>query len=428
MINPTKDTNQDLASFKDFVYNKHASAGNKEFPKVEHLQTDRSKKAMPNPEKEDKDDSTSAEAYFSHGTAVASKAVRQKHGVARKATVVSVKYAALYFDFLVALEQIAEDIHAKYRDNRAVIVDAVSQRREEFDDDVKSIWEEATMTGMNRVWIAGVPVAFNSGNYADRPRRQDIDTVPMLYERNDGPFINVCGCYYDVSNTTWAQFGPHVTLHAPDTIVPCQTKNDGTQELHGTSYAAPFVACTNATYMSYDTPPWGSATNLDRAIEIRDYMKQESSWQRKKDSGVNILWDGAKQEDHDSADPDLPSALVIGPSECNGLHSRHYVLRDTLSYIIDADFCPTLESELLKNDFTSADKNLAKTVLEGTPESTMIIAEWSDDVNVKLSVPINAAKFYARYSMIAAGMERQIKMGYCQSTELQSWRNSSRRS
>ena len=112
-------------------------------------------------------------------------------------------------------------------------------------------------------------------------------------------------------------------------------------------------------------------------------MKGDSTWQRKKESGVNVLWNGAKKEDHDGADPYSATDLQIGPNECNGLKDQHYFSRDTMADIIDNDFCPGIESELHKDDFTSTDKKYVKAFLDGTPESTIVTVSWGDDVDVK---------------------------------------------
>ena len=156
--------------------------------------------------------------------------------MARKATLVSVKHAATYFDFLVAVELVAQDIYGKERDKKAVLVTATAQSPKDFPDDQKAKWEEMTLDVFNKVWIAGVPTVHASGNDADVAGREDIDEVPMLYETKERPFINVCGNDYDGGKTSWAQGGEHVTLYAPDTKIPCQTKKDGTKELDGTSY------------------------------------------------------------------------------------------------------------------------------------------------------------------------------------------------
>jgi hypothetical protein len=67
--------------------------------------------------------------------------------------------------------------------------------------------------------------------------------------------------------------------------------------------AAPQVAGLIATYLSMDNQPWNNdLRGLERVRAIRDYVTSEgSSSERNKGSGVNIIWNGAQKEDHESA-------------------------------------------------------------------------------------------------------------------------------
>jgi hypothetical protein len=55
--------------------------------------------------------------------------------------------------------------------------------------------------------------------------------------------------------------------------------------------------------MSMNQRPWDdSLRGIDRVKAIRDYLvSKDSSWERQKGSGINIIWNGAKEEDHKNA-------------------------------------------------------------------------------------------------------------------------------
>jgi len=65
--------------------------------------------------------------------------------------------------------------------------------------------------------------------------------------------------------------------------------------------AAPQVAGLIATYLAYDKKPWDDTkTGMNRVREIRRYITSKaSSWERKQ--GINVIWNGATEEDHKSA-------------------------------------------------------------------------------------------------------------------------------
>lgn len=127
--------------------------------------------------------------------------------------------------------------------------------------------------------------------------------------------------------------------------------------------------------MAYNRQPWlkdgnPDPTNIDRVKAIREYLKKDSSFERLKNSGVKILWNGATKADHDSTNALADPAIV-----CNGLRISNdkkrqeettgYITRDTLSALIDNDACPALPDLV----FAGAKEMI---LLDNTPEKVDI--------------------------------------------------------
>ena len=175
-----------------------------EFPNAEPLQTDNSKNAG---EKEDADDSGG-----SHGTMVASKALGQKYGVAKSATLVSVKVKAhekgpRTADFIQGLDLAANHIAAREeRKGKSVIISSIGCQNNEGD----ALLMRPIFDAMFSI---GVPFLSSSGNLGEL--LPDINKLPKLLEGSDMPIINVGAADNLRKKAGYSQGGPHLTLYAP---------------------------------------------------------------------------------------------------------------------------------------------------------------------------------------------------------------------
>jgi hypothetical protein len=204
--------------------------GLKEFPNAEPLQTDNSKNAE---EKEDADDSSS-----SHGTIVASKALGQKYGVAKGATLVSVKVKAdvrgpRTEDFLQGLDLALNHIEARAdRKGKSVVISSLGCSNND---------QHATVMRpvLDRLLSMGVPFISSAGNTA--PFIENINKLPKVLEGTDTPIINVGAADNLRKKASYSQAGPHLTLYAPGGVynfqLTGQSKEDKVEKgVSGTSY------------------------------------------------------------------------------------------------------------------------------------------------------------------------------------------------
>lgn len=99
--------------------------------------------------------------------------------------------------------------------------------------------------------------------------------------------------------------------------------------------------------MGRDSPPWGKFTEpTELVVEIKKKLKSSFSYERKKDSTINILWNGARKEDHEKAGARLPDGSgTEAKVKCNVLKddTTTYMTRDTLSDLIRNTYCPKWE-------------------------------------------------------------------------------------
>jgi hypothetical protein len=201
-----------------------------EFPNAEPLQTQNSKNAG---EKEDTDGSSSG-----HGTLVASKALRQKYGVAKGATLVSVKVKAdergpRTADFIQGLDLAADHIaNREERKGKSVVISSLGCS----DDPGDAILMRPIL---DRLFSLGVPFVSSSGNTA--PFIEEINKLPKVLEGADTPIINVGAADNLRKKASYSQGGPHLTLYAPGGLynfqLTGQSKEDKVEKgVSGTSY------------------------------------------------------------------------------------------------------------------------------------------------------------------------------------------------
>lgn len=334
MVSQPKEMKGDQV--RDFVYDENAGAGtwvyvidsgaalsvinpdgDREFENVETLQTKPSKDAG---EAEDSDGSDA-----SHGTKVSSKAVGKKYGVAKRATLVSVKMrnekSRSTADFIKAVEDVvdhlADDSRADRR-SKTVIISSLgfSKADPTHTTLLRPIFES--------LFALGIPFVSSSGNLGELI--PDINKLPKTLAGPDMPILIVGAVDDQRKKTPYSQVGKDEDMiYAPGGTeahkVEVQSKLDKNEgegspgEDKGTSFAAPIVAGVIATYFNYDPKPWDdSKTGKERVQAIKDFIRSDSSsWT---DSGLTrTVWNGATRADHQSTGANGQSIPPSGPTK-----------------------------------------------------------------------------------------------------------------
>jgi subtilisin family serine protease len=175
-----------------------------EFAEAEVLQTQSSKSAG---EAEDQDDSTT-----SHGTMVASKALGRKYGVAKKATLISIKVKSgtggpKTSDFIEGLDLAVEDLASKSdRHSKTVIISSLGLSNQAADADLM-------VPLFKRLFDMGIPFVSSAGNLGELI--PEINKLPKTLEGPDMPIIVVGAADNNRNKAPYSQIGPHLTLYAP---------------------------------------------------------------------------------------------------------------------------------------------------------------------------------------------------------------------
>ncbi|KAH8730501.1 peptidase S8/S53 domain-containing protein [Phaeosphaeriaceae sp. PMI808] len=274
------------------AYNVEYAKDQREFPKgkVFPLQTDGSKNASP-AQKEDADDDAVAP---SHGTKVASVALGQRFGVAKKATLISVKTTSKAVDNLAAFELVYTDIAIKNPTRAKKSIVNVSWTLGNSAN-IQSELRKAIEPLLN----IGVPVVVASGN--QRKSSDSSDEAPATLYAPDFPIIVVGGTDPNGNRDSFSQGKRANAVHAPGSQIDVSNKDGTKAQDKGTSFAAPAVCGLIATYMAYDTIPWDEKkTNKGRVTEIRNYLRSDkSSVARGSDPIVRTIWNGVPKSDYD---------------------------------------------------------------------------------------------------------------------------------
>jgi hypothetical protein len=142
---------------------------------------------------------------------VASKALGQKYGVAKQATLVSVKVKAhakgpRTADFIQGLNLAVSHIQEREeRQGRSVIISSIGCQNDDLDADLmRPIFE--------KMFSLGVPFVSSSGNLGVF---LPINKLPKLLEGPDMPIINVGAADNLRQKADYSQAGPQLTLYAP---------------------------------------------------------------------------------------------------------------------------------------------------------------------------------------------------------------------
>jgi hypothetical protein len=173
----------------------------------------------------------------SHGTKIASLALGQFHGVAKGATLVSVKYCGELADAIDALEKARQDISAKNRQMNSVVVFPVGDPPATDKNVVITTSAKALEAywSIHRILEMGVPVVTPAGNDR-RDRRDTIDFWPSYWEdRTQYPLINVAETDNFGFRSETSQAGDQVTTWAPSWGAHVMTRDGNTEEDAGTS-------------------------------------------------------------------------------------------------------------------------------------------------------------------------------------------------
>jgi hypothetical protein len=242
---------------------------------------------------------------------VASVALGKENGVAKRATLVSVKTGRWLQEIAEGLN-IAHDHIAAHegRSSKAVVVCTSTQMEASSQSD-PSLEEHLAKTAIQRLLDLGIPVVQSAGNEHEKGR-PNIDTWPQYFASEEFPLIVVGATTQDSVRWSDSQVGEQLTTYAPGDGVQTLLAQDRWTALgSGTSLSAPAVAGVIATYLASDTRPWNDGlTGIERVKAIRDFIKNDDrgGWQRP--GGERIIYNGVKAEDQISAqpDPDLPPA------------------------------------------------------------------------------------------------------------------------
>jgi hypothetical protein len=348
----------------------------------------------------DTDDDDDPEGTESHGTLVASKALGQKYGVAKGATLISVKTINTMGDYLKALSLIQADIRATTEVGmRSVIVASTGGEKSTNHDEAREDPQgKLFLDYFEALFAEGVVIVFSAGNQANKGS-PNIDNMPKVLEDADTPIINVGGSTYEGDRYVSSQAGPQLTVYAPGEDVESLTKDNGLPfASDGTSIAAPAVAGLIATYLGYEEKPWGAdnsfANKKARVQAIKNFIKSEgSAWERKSGSGINIIWNGADKTAHQSVGANAcgtgaskhkrqdcsqspPPPPSNGP-KCNDLNTNptKFVKKDMIWNLVRDTFCKEASDQGKLDDGTNS---VARTYNQGTPEEVNVAIDSPD--------------------------------------------------
>jgi subtilisin family serine protease len=168
-----------------------------------------------------------------HGTEVASKALGQINGIAKGATLISVKLRYEIGEIMFAFTLIKHDLlNRRLEDGKAlnaVVVCTVLEPEIFPDPDVakKSRKGQNLIRVLDSIHSEGVPIVFASGNAGDISGRENIDNYPQVLEGPGTPIINVGGTTLQGDRWGKSQGGPQLTIYAPGEDVGIQGKLDG---------------------------------------------------------------------------------------------------------------------------------------------------------------------------------------------------------
>jgi subtilisin family serine protease len=171
---------------------------------------------------------------------VSSQAVGRKYGVAKAATLVSVKLRSKnrsILDFLQGLEAATKHLEGKpERHAKSVVTSSLGFKLQMTHEKAKTDPDAVLMrTYFDKLFEMGVPFIASSGNFGDLFKT--IDRLPKVLEDPETPIINVGAVDMDGSKPQWSQDGPQLTISAPGVGIAGQTREEEKEGiLDGTSH------------------------------------------------------------------------------------------------------------------------------------------------------------------------------------------------
>lgn len=273
----------------------------------------------------------------SHGTRVASVALGAAYGIAKHATLVSVKwhYNGVIDDQAEALRLVLHDIVTNNRQDRAVVLITIgdpgpspANARDTFGSAAKSHYDI-----INELMNLGVPVVAPSGNDRSGDVRSSVDYWPPMWASPIYPLIVVGETDEKGIRPLESQAGIQVTTWAPGDGAICLSRDGSVEPGSGSSLgmhsnyttntnwmltkyeAAAMVAGVVATFMSYDEEPWGAGLQgIARTKRIEQYFRSDDATGYKRiPNGERVVWNSADHGAHQSAELDPNGA----PSTCS---------------------------------------------------------------------------------------------------------------
>ena len=179
----------------------------------------------------------------SHGTLVASAALGLQFGIAKDATLVSVKWWGDLPDSADGIKVAAKDIFDKGREGVSVVVYAggdqdPSDPNEVLDPDSDGWIPAATnaQDAIDSLLEAGVPFIVGAGNDREEEDREDVDFWPAHFSSDDYPIIVVGEVDTDRKRSETSQGGDLVTTWAMTDNIKLLHKDSQVLPVAGNSY------------------------------------------------------------------------------------------------------------------------------------------------------------------------------------------------
>jgi hypothetical protein len=179
----------------------------------------------------------------SHGTLVASAALGLQFGIAKDATLVSVKWFGSLSEAVDGIKIAAKDIFAKGREGSSIVVFANGHKKpsdpnEVLDEDSDGFVIEAleAKPALDSLLEAGVPFIVGAGNDRGVDGRDDVDFWPAHFSSDDYPIIVVGEVDIDRKRSETSQGGDRVTAWAMTEDIGLLHADSSVEAESGTSY------------------------------------------------------------------------------------------------------------------------------------------------------------------------------------------------
>ncbi|KAK1622266.1 peptidase S8/S53 domain-containing protein [Colletotrichum phormii] len=225
--------------------------------------------------------------FLNHGSCVASKAAGPAYGTAKGADLIAVKLPGTLSlsAIFTALIEISNDVFQKKLEGKAVINMSLGSR---IPDKLSS-----TTTAYKLLLVAlmaeDIVIVTASGNDAQYGV-DDVTEYPALF----GPTTDIIVVGATENDGYRAFFsqgtGDQLTVSAPGFVDCASGSSAGSQELYGTSFAAPAVAGVIAVWLSQDEHkarlqvPGSVATNVKEMVKSLAYSRVEGE--------PAVIWNG----------------------------------------------------------------------------------------------------------------------------------------